>query len=74
MATYGVILVHTTAAAMRAESVLNRAGLAIKLIPVPRNLSSDCGLAVRFALADQNRVVDTLHSEHIDIAGVHELG
>ncbi|MEN6478124.1 MAG: DUF3343 domain-containing protein [Anaerolineales bacterium] len=74
MALYGVVLVHTTAAAMRGEAVLNRAGIAVKLVPVPRNLSSDCGLAIRFASADRERVVDTLARERIDTAGIYDLG
>lgn len=73
MAAYGVVLVHTTAAAMRGEAVLNRAGIAVKLVPVPRNLSSDCGLAIRFASADRERVVDTLARERVDTAGIYDL-
>jgi len=74
MAVYGVVLVHTTAAAMRGEAVLTRAGLTVKLIPVPRNLSSDCGLAIRFASDDREQVLAALARERVDIAGVHELG
>ncbi len=73
MATYGVVLVHTTAAAMRGEAVLHRAGIAVKLVPVPRNLSSDCGLAIRFASGDRERVIESLTKERVDIAGVHDL-
>ncbi len=44
----GVVLFHTTSAAMRAEKVLVQAGLQVKLIPTPREFSSDCGIALRF--------------------------
>ncbi len=37
---------------MKAEKILKAEKLEILLIPVPRQLSSDCGLAIRFALAD----------------------
>ena len=74
MASYGVVLVHTTAAAMRGEAVLHRAGLTVKLIPVPRNLSSDCGLAIRIASEDREQVLAVLTRERVEIAGVHELG
>lgn len=48
MSEYGVILFYTTSAALRAEKVLQRAGLTVKLIPTPREFSSDCGMALRF--------------------------
>ena len=48
MDEYGVILFPTSSAAMQAEAVLMKAGLKVKLIPTPRELSSDCGLSLRF--------------------------
>jgi hypothetical protein len=33
---------------MKAEKILKQAGVPILLIPVPRQLTSDCGLAIRF--------------------------
>ena len=33
---------------MKAENILKRCGLAILLIPAPRALSTDCGLAIRY--------------------------
>lgn len=44
----GVVLFHTTSSALRAEKILQKEGLTIKLIPTPRELSSDCGIALRF--------------------------
>ncbi len=42
-----VILVYSTSYALRAEKALLGAGIACKLIPVPRHLSSDCGVCVQ---------------------------
>jgi hypothetical protein len=44
----GVVLFHTTSSALRAEKIVQKAGLEVKLIPTPRELSSDCGIALRF--------------------------
>ncbi|MGC8785928.1 MAG: DUF3343 domain-containing protein, partial [Anaerolineae bacterium] len=44
---YAVVLFHSTQGAIKAERVLLRAGFAVKLIPTPRQLSSDCGTALR---------------------------
>ena len=34
--------------ALLAEKLLKEAGIPCKLIPIPRNLSSDCGVCLRF--------------------------
>lgn len=41
---------------MKAENILKKSGMAILLIPAPRALSSDCGLAIRYD-SDKNDVV-----------------
>jgi len=41
-----VILFPTNAHVMRAEKLVKDAGLTCKLIPVPRELSSDCGVCL----------------------------
>jgi len=49
---YGYVLFHTSAAAFRAEKLAVAAALpGARLIPTPRNLSSDCGVALRFFVA-----------------------
>ena len=45
---YGVVIFLSTSHAMRAEQVLDMSDAATKLIPTPRQFSSDCGLALRF--------------------------
>jgi hypothetical protein len=60
MSQYGVVLFSGTQAALRAEKLLERVGQVVKLIPTPRHLSSDCGVALRFSWAEQNEVVNTL--------------
>jgi hypothetical protein len=44
---YSVALFPSTSGAIRAEKLAKEAGLTVKLIPVPRHLSSDCGLCLR---------------------------
>jgi hypothetical protein len=48
MTQYGAVLFHTTSAVMRAKKLLEGEGYVIKLIPTPREFSSDCGIALRF--------------------------
>jgi hypothetical protein len=70
---YGVALFHNTSAVMRAEKVLHKGGLAVKLIPTPREFSSDCGLAVRFDAQDMERVRTLLDQAHFEVSGIHAM-
>lgn len=52
---------------MKAEKVLKGLGLAILLIPVPRQLTSDCGLAIRFSLELRSAVEAALSESGLAI-------
>jgi hypothetical protein len=69
---YAVILVYSTSYALRAEKVLLEAGISCKLIPVPRHLSSDCGVCVRIERADQEAVLQALEAARVEIEEIHE--
>jgi hypothetical protein len=71
MPEYGVVLFDTNTSAMRAEAVLARAKIASKMIPNPCQLSSDCGIALRFDWGLENEVRGRLASAHVEIAGIH---
>ncbi len=73
MTRYGVVLFHTTSSAMRAEKVLKKEGYSIKLIPTPREFSSDCGIALRFDWTQYERVKSVLDVARIDIKVIHPL-
>ena len=47
---------------MKAENILKEKRLNILLIPAPRALKSDCGLAIRYCLADRP-VIEALLGE-----------
>lgn len=67
MSEYGVVLFHTTSAALRAEKMAQRARLTVKLIPTPREFSSDCGIALRFAWADAEQTASLLRASRLEI-------
>jgi hypothetical protein len=73
MTQYGVILFHTTSSAIRAEKVLVKEGAAIKLIPTPRQFSSDCGIALRFDWNCRDRITSVLEEAQVEIDAVHFL-
>jgi hypothetical protein len=70
---YGVILFHTTSSAIRAEKVALKTGFDCKLIPTPREFSSDCGIALRFAWGDADVIKGCLEETGVELANVHRL-
>ena len=70
---YGVILVYSTSHAMRIERLLIEENIECKLIPVPRQLSSDCGVCVRFQRADKEKIIQCLNNAQIEIQGIYEI-
>jgi len=71
--SYGVVLFHTTSSVMRAEKLLKNEGLTIKLIPTPRQFSSDCGLALRFEWDRHEPVRSILDEAKVEIDSIHQL-
>ena len=62
---YGVVLVDSTSHALRIEKLLGMVGLPCKLIPVPRHLSSDCGVCVRIMKSDSEKTHALLNENKI---------
>jgi len=58
--------------AIRADAVLRREGLASKLVPGPKELSPNCGVAVRFAYAQKERALKLLVEKKVQIENVHQ--
>jgi len=50
---------------MKAENRLKSLGLSMLLIPAPRQLQTDCGLAIRFSEADQTAIMEALELEEL---------
>jgi hypothetical protein len=70
---HAVILVYSTSYAIRAEKILHQAGVASKLIPVPRYLSSNCGVCLRIDRADREAAQKALEAAKVEIEDVHDL-
>lgn len=70
---YSVILVVSISHAIKAERLLTNVGIAYKLIPVPRQFSSQCGVCVRVLRQDQEPAIDALKAGDLEIEGVYDL-
>lgn len=50
---------------MKAEKILKKAKMEMLLIPVPRQLTSDCGLAIRYAEKERVVIEEILSRENL---------
>jgi hypothetical protein len=58
--SYGVVLFQSVNGALLAEKLLKKKGIEYKLIPVPRHLSSDCGVCLRYPLQNESQVKEAI--------------
>ena len=72
-ARYGVLLFQSTNWALKAEGAAKRAGFNIKLIPTPRQLSSDCGTALRFNWEEREPLLQALSDRGVSFERMAEL-
>ena len=71
--TWLVVTFHTTAAAIGMEKLCAARGLAGRLIPVPRALTADCGMAWR-AEIDRRAALEALAAgEGLEVEGFYEM-
>ena len=66
-----VILFKSVSYALKAEKILKREGLPHKLIPVPKQISSDCGVCLRIDADAQKNIIAAL--SEVDIEDVKSL-
>ena len=68
---YALILVQSTSHAMRVEKLLLDAGIACKMIPVPRHISSDCGLCIRVRHEVVNAARRVVEAGRVEVEGIY---
>lgn len=68
---HAVILFYTSNHAFRAEKLLKARNIACKLVPVPRHLSSECGVCLRIDSAERDAVLPILAASQVELAGTH---
>ena len=70
--SYGIVLFHSTSGALMAEKLLKKEGISYKIIPVPRHLSSDCGVCIRFSSHDESLVKKIL-TDKVEVQEISTL-
>jgi len=70
--SYDVILFKAVSYALKAEKILKKDGLPHKLIPVPKHISSDCGVCLMIHLDVKNKIMTSLEGK-VDIESVRSF-
>jgi len=67
----GLITFFASHHAIRADKVLGDAGFTTELIPGPKDLSPNCGTALRFELPRREDALAVLADRHVQVDEVH---
>lgn len=71
--SYDVVLFKTVSHTIKAEKILRQKGLPYKLIPTPKQISTDCGVCLMIDHDLKDEVVAVLQ-DAVDIENVCPLG
>ncbi len=69
---YSYVVVYSTSHAVKIEKLLNEKGIQLKMVPVPRHISSDCGVCIRVRTFDKPSVQEVLTKQNIEIQGIFQ--
>jgi hypothetical protein len=67
----GVMTFFGSYHALRAESVMKKAGWPVRLIPGPREISPNCGVALRFSYDRRDEALSLLQENSAQYEAVH---
>ncbi len=67
----GLITFHSSFHAVRGETLLGRSGIAARLVPTPREISSNCGVALQLDYDDIPRALEVFAAGRIDVEATH---
>ena len=63
----------TTTTAMAMEDLCRREGLPGRLIPVPRSITADCGMAWSAPAVERRRLEEAVTAHGLTLSAVYEL-
>lgn len=70
---YYVITFDSTHHAIKGEKILKNAGLEIRTIPTPREISASCGLSIKFGTEDLEQVKEEISGSSLAINGLYQI-
>jgi hypothetical protein len=67
----GVVTFFGSHHALRSEQILKKHDIKAELIPGPREISPNCGVALRFDYSEKEKVKKILHECFVHYEGIH---
>jgi hypothetical protein len=67
----GIVTFFGSHHALRAESALKKAGHVVRLVPGPREISPNCGVALRFVYERQQEIAAVLERSSVQYEAIH---
>jgi hypothetical protein len=68
-----VLLVLSASQAIKGEAAVRRAGIMCTLVPMPRTLSSQCGVCLRVSPGDREHAEEILALGGVEITATYDL-
>ena len=65
-----ILLVHTSGHGFSIQKGLKKMGISSRLTPIPRSVSSDCGICLRFSPADAETVRSYTAALPFEVQGI----
>ena len=69
---YQVVLFYSVSHTLRAEKLLKKEKIPTKVIPVPRHISSDCGVCIMF-LKQYRKQIEQVLEGRVDFDSIHSF-
>lgn len=70
---FGLLTFGTTTQALKAEKVLQKAGAEFLVIPIPREVSASCGLAVKNRLENLALQRELLRQQQVTVEAAYHV-
>lgn len=69
----GLAIFGSTHQVLKAERVLEELGYSVKMVPMPPEISADCGVALRFEPDQTQDIVAAVEAAGLTIRSIHTL-
>ncbi len=67
-----ILVFQTTHRTLKAEDILKKEKIKIKIILKPRSITTDCGLAIRFGCDKKDTVTDIIKKNKLVLVGIYQ--
>ncbi len=70
---YGLITFYSTHHALKAEKILKNAGVEVMMIPIPKEITANCGSGVKFNIKDLGRINSLIKRSNLRFWGCYKI-